>query len=411
MSKPTITLISFLILIFYSQNLVAQEPCNCQEDLKILHKKIKKTPSYKQNKKAYLDLYSKTINKAENANSRYECYVLFNKLLLGINDNHCNVYGIEKGASAEIRKDSNQVADFKKSPIYFQFPRLNIDLDSLMKISAAKANSDVEGIYYLKDYLKIAVYKSDEDFIAVILESQKGIWEAGEVLYTMVPYGNNYLRNIGGDLGSKKLIAYPERIQNGLFLTMGFRKELSDVNNSRAPYPDSNYVRKEISNETTYLKIGSFNSWYPTLSDAEKFYKTLEGSLNKKNLIIDLRDNGGGGNRNSDILLDLIEEYMKENKVFVITNNRTGSNAEQFTFKISQNKNCRTFGHRTSGTLAYELKNSNHVLPCGNFLAVLTSKKHKKFLAIESRGIEPQVKLKMDSDWINQMLEIMSKND
>lgn len=263
----------------------------------------------------------------------------------------------------------------------------------------------IEGIYTKENYLTIAVYKSSEEYKAIVIASENKIWESGELLYTLIPYGNNYLMAIGGDIVSKRLISYTERIEDGFFLTMGFQKEIQKTNYSVELYPDSTYVRKELNPETTYIKIGSFNSWYPTLSDAEAFYKSLEGTLTKKNLIIDLRSNGGGGNRNSNVLLEIIDEYLINNKVYLITNNRTASNGEQFTSKLRSYENCETFGHGTNGTIAYEIVSSNYNLPCGNFLAVLTSKKHKEFLPFESKGVEPDFKLNMNSDWVNQVLE------
>lgn len=397
----------FFILCFINSGYAQEENCSCTSDLELLHKKVKKTPSYKKNKKAYKELYLKTSQEAQKLESGYSCFILMNKLLLALNDNHCHIYGTDKGAKAEIRKDAAKLEEFKKSTLFNSYPKPNLNLDSLTKVLSSKAVQEIEGLYYKKGFLNIAVYKSGTDYKAIVLKSENELWQPGEIVYHLVPYGNNYVLNIGGDISSKWLMSYPERIENGYFLTMGFQKDLSKINYSVSLYRDSTYVRREISAETTYLKVGSFNSWYPTLSDAESFYKSLEGTLNKKNLILDLRDNGGGGNRNSNILWDLLEEYLIENNIYVITNNRTASNAEQFAFKLKQFENCKTYGHRSNGTAAYELVNANYNLPCGNFIAVLTSKKHKEFLGIESVGLKPDVQLTMDSDWIAQLKTII----
>lgn len=398
------------VLCFINTGFAQNETCSCKTDLALLHKKVKKTPSYKKNKEAFKELHATTKIEAEKLESGFQCFILLNKLLVSINDNHSHIYGTDKGAKAEIRNDPAKFEEFKKSTLFNSYPKPNLNLDSLKKSLVSKPVTDVEGIYSKKGYLEIGVYKSGEDFKAIVLKTENQIWQKGEIIYHLVPYGNNYVLNIGGDIMSKWLMAYPERIENGLFLTMGFQKDIHLTNYSRSLYPDSTYVRKEISAETTYLKVGSFNSWYPTLSDAENFYKSLQGTLTKKNLILDLRDNGGGGNRNSDGLLEIIEEYIKENNVYLITNNRTASNAEQFAFKLKKFENCKSFGHRTNGTAAYELKNSNYNLPCGNFIAILTSKKHKEFLEIESVGIEPDTKLNMTSDWMTQILNAIENN-
>src|SRR5690606_29168244 len=171
--------------------------------------------------------------------------------------------------------------------------------------------------------------------------------------------------NDEGEIESKRMITYKKRIEMGFFLTMGFQKDITITNYSLSIYPDSTYVRQELSSEITYLKIGSFNSWYPTLSDAESFYKSLVGTLTKPHLIIDLRDNGGG-DRNSTLLLKIINEYLKESQVYLLTNHRTASNAEQFVFKLQDKENVSVVGARTNGTVVYELKGDNYVLPSNN---------------------------------------------
>lgn len=207
------------------------------------------------------------------------------------------------------------------------------------------------------------------------------------------------------------MISYGERIENGVFLTMQFQKNSSIANYSVSTYPESTYLRKEISSETTYLKVGSFNSWNPTLSEADKFHKSLEGTLTTKNLILDLRDNGGGGDRNSKGLYRILKKYIKRNNVYVLVNHRTASNAEQFAYKLSDFKNCTVLGNRTSGTAAYEMVNSNYNLPCKNYVVVLTSKKHTEYIKLESTGIEPDIKLDIEKDWMIQVQNYIQRNN
>ncbi|GJM34373.1 MAG: hypothetical protein DHS20C18_33740 [Saprospiraceae bacterium] len=396
-----------------TQGLAQSTECSCKTDLDFLNKKVKKTPSYKDNKVIYNNLYLQTLKEIDGLDSSYDCYVLLNKLMLALNDNHSKVYGVDKGATEDIRNDSIELSVFENSKIFHIYPRPNINLDSLRGDLKSKATNQIEGIYFRKKYMTIGVYKIEKEngYKAIVLDSETKIWEPGEIIYTLIPYGKDYLLSVGGNITSKRLIAYTERIEDGIFLTMGFQKDVSKTNFSASLYPDSTYVRKEISSETTYLKIGSFNAWYPTLSDAENFYQSLEGTLTKRNLIVDLRDNGGGGDRNSDILLKILKDYIKESKVYVITNNRTASNAEQFAYKLSQFENCETFGNRTNGTAAYELVDDNYNLPCGGFLVVLSSKRHAEYMKIESAGLEPKVKFTMETDWVNQLQNyIQEKN-
>ena len=407
--KPSIT---FLFLIFSIALLQAQNnDCSCKKELESLNKQVKKIPSYKLNKTAYNAHLLKTEEEIKNLNSGYECFVQLNKLMLSLTDNHSRIYGLNEGASKEIKDDSIKFEKFKNSKLFNIYPRPAINLDSLIIALKKQPLESIEGIYSIDDYMKLGVYKvpNDNTYMAIILESENKLWERGEVLHTLIPYGNNYLLAVGGSFGSKRMIAHTERIENGVFLTTRFQKDPLQPNFSLSLYPESNYLRKEISEEITYIKIGTFSSWYPKLSEAEEFYKSLEGTLVKKNLIVDLRDNGGGGNRNSDILLNILKDYLKNNNVYLLINNRSVSNAEQFAYKLSAIDNCKTFGNRTNGTAAYEIVNDSYNLPCREFMVVLTSKKHSKFLKLESVGLEPDVKFKLETDWVLQLQNYIEK--
>ena len=399
--------LSSLITNAYSQN----EDCNCMTDLTFLDSKIRKTPAYKINKKAYNTSYSKFLKEVVSINSIFDCHSLLNELLISLNDNHSKVYSIELGATDEVNASPEKFNEFKKSKLFNAYPKPNIDLDSLKTVLKNKTIMDIEGVYKRENYMTIGVFRNEieNNYKAIILDSESDVWQVGEIMYTLIPFGNDYLLNIGGSINSKRLMAYTERVENGFFYFMGFQKDITQTNYSSIMPSESTYYREELSDEITYLKIGSFSSWNPTLSDAEKFYKTLEGYLNKSNLIVDLRNNGGGGDRNSDILYKLLKEYSKKNKIYVLINHRTVSNAEQFAQKLGKLDNCLIFGSRTNGTLAYEIKDSNYTLPCNNYIAVLTSKKHSDYLEFESRGIEPDVTFSLNSDWIIQLNNYIKK--
>lgn len=389
------------------------ETCECETDLNYLDSKIRKTTSYKRNLKSYNSTFLEISPKAKLVATNYDCFILLNTLTLSINDNHSRAYGVDKGAVEEVRKDSLKFLEFKKSHLYTTYPKPNIDLDSLKNVLVSKNPSEIEGIYKKEGYMTIGVYKLTNENIyqAIVIDSEKDVWLKGEVVYTMVPFGNNYLLNIGGNLSTKRLITYTERIENGFFLKMDFRKDLTKTNYAIELPSAETYFREEITSDITYVKIGSFSGFNPTLSQAEAFYKTLEGSLTKQNLILDLRNNGGGGPRNSDLLFKTLKKYLKNNSIYVIINHNTASNAEQFTYKLSQFTNCQVFGQRTNGTLTYELEGHNYELPSGNFTIALTSKTHLDYIHLESIGIEPQVQLNLESDWINQMVNlIVDKN-
>lgn len=219
----------FLLLTsILTQNAFSQsDKCDCKSDLVFLDAKIKKTPAYKNNKESYNAELSRLSNNAEKITTIYDCYVLLNTLMLSLNDNHSRIYGIDNGAIKEVRSNSLKYSKFKNSDIYKAYPILNLNLDSLNTILSSKEIADIEGVYSIKDFLTIGFYKdkTQNQFKSIVLNSETDVWRKGELLYTSIPFGINYYLNIGGGLSTKQLVAYTERIDNGIFHYLGFTKK------------------------------------------------------------------------------------------------------------------------------------------------------------------------------------------
>lgn len=382
------------LIIFHCISIpkISAQSCNCAKDFNALDKLLRKTPAFKDNKTAYLKKFQKLNLELKTVNSDYECLVLLNTLTLAVNDNHINVFGMPESSNQSITNET-------------------INLDSLTTELASRPFKSIEGIYKLPNYVTLGVYKKQERYVGIIIESELDNWQPREILYMFIPYGEDLLKAIFGQKKSKRMVAVSERIKNGMFLKIGLRKTAKIKPHHLAPKRDSLFFREELNSTTTYIKVGSFDSFYPVLSDAEAFYASLKNSLSKDNLIVDLRDNTGGGERNSNILLEILKTYTTKHNMFVLTNHNTASNAEQFTVKLKQLPNTKILGDKTQGTLAYELKkNISNPLPCGKFLAIMTSKRHKEFLPFESVGVAPDVYLSYDSDWIEQVSSIISND-
>lgn len=414
MTKLGKIFILLILTLFYKEKGFSQNnKCDCMKDLEYLDSKVRKNPAYKNNTNSYKQKFEKLTIDADKAKTIHECYLILNSLLLSLNDNHSRVYGLDNGATVEIKNDPLKLSQFKESTIYNAYPFVEKDLDSLKIILKQKKLTDIEGIYSLKENLTIGVFKDDtyNKFNAVVFNTNNDVWQKGEIIYTLLPFGDNKLLNIGGSFNSKKLISYTERIDNGFFHYMGFKKDTAIINYATKLKKDDTYYSEELTSNITYIRVGSFTGRYPLLKDAENFYKTLEATLNKSNLILDLRNNSGGGDRNSNILFKILKTYAKKNNIYVLINHRSASNAEQFAYKLKEIGNCKIFGQQSNGTVSYETPDKTYELPSGHFVATISSKTHSKYLEIESKGVAPDVELDLNFEWVEQTIKLIEEKN
>ncbi len=385
-----------LLIICFS--LSSQNDCDCSRNVEILNKTVQNLPVTRNT--SDLSAYNIALSAADNHSytgnyPEYDCFQQMSNLLVTLNDRHNMMY-------SEVGYDVKQSDTF-----YHEFPKFDGDLDSLkVKLDEMPLN-EVQGIYS-RDGFSIGVYASEENLIVVNLSGGKKVWQQGEIIGRFLKYGNGrYLAAIG-QFHDKKLVNFPLEIKNGYISKLQLSKSNASQNRSRVE--DSETYQYLKSGDITYLRIGSFSGYNPVLKNAETFYKSLEEKPVTKDLILDLRDNGGGGDRNSDILYKYLRKNYKNSNFYVLVNGTTVSNAEQFALRLKKFKNVTLLGSKTSGTIAYEL-GKTYDFPCYNFKGFFTFKGDKKYLEYESVGVQPDINLDNSEDWIQQTKKYIAKSN
>jgi C-terminal processing protease CtpA/Prc len=94
-----------------------------------------------------------------------------------------------------------------------------------------------------------------------------------------------------------------------------------------------------------------------------------------------------------------------------LLNNETLSQAEILTLQLKKLKNVTTIGQTTKGMLTYGSNyGKRERLPSGRFEIYPTDMKgNAKLLQYEDYGINPDIFLRDDRDWIEQTVEIIRK--
>ena len=172
----------------------------------------------------------------------------------------------------------------------------------------------LEGIYYTADSVyKIGVLKSKKglrSYVGVILESRAPTWKPGQVKFELFDAGVNqlkgiwYLRNhsayistIQGDL--EKGLASEGWFKNGV------RAQQEPVKPLFEEEQHLNTFFKKLNDSTGYMRIRTFD-----LFEAKRIDSVVRANLasiqTMPTLIIDLRSNGGGGDRSMSFLQPII---------------------------------------------------------------------------------------------------------
>ena len=385
MKKLILTALVFLI----SVNLKAQESQNVA-DLDFLYQSIQKLPSYKdqlKNDNGYRQLYDR-LRKELNTSDEFEVYQKLLQLIYPLKDNHLGLW----------RKPD--------SSYKFSYLKPELDLTQLETKYADYPKDSLEGFYYnLNGSAKSIIYKSSENTYhlqnlttkkveAILTKTGNESFDAIKFL----PSPGSYLLYRNVKLSNRALI--------GLNYQKGSKQNFANLNTGALPYE-----YRKLEDQIGYLRLSNFRSSNENIKVATDFFDKVRPGINSQNLIVDLRNNGGGGYKTSSQFIEFLKKY--KGKIYILQNAYTMSNAEQFIINLQGAKNVVTLGETTKGTITYGSNQGNPLsLPSGRFVFYPTDMSGRaKDLAFESVGVKPQVLLDAFSgDWITQTINYIKTN-
>ncbi|TVZ51626.1 S41 family peptidase [Dokdonia sp. Hel_I_53] len=407
--------IAFICLLssFAKANNPYQKKCNCKEDLIYIDSQIRKMVSFKKQIKGdLLYLYDSKLDslklKITPETTVVACYNILNELLATIKDKHAAITHKEPKYLKNnlIRQDS--ITHFINSKIFKSHPTTSYNILELLKILENKSFTDFEGIYKLSESIEIGITAVQNGFEGVVTNSTDPLWAVGQIKYYFTKVGKNMydVTTIGIPGGTLVRIPamyyYDGRIWN---LTKEGTSPHTHIKKEK-----ENWEFRQLTEDTQYVYFGSFSNRKDNVLNFEKFYDETKDKFTAENIIVDLRDNGGGNSKYSDPFYKI----FKKNKmnVYIITNFLTISNAEQFTLKLKKLKNSKHLGQRTYGAIAYG-SNYGRTLetPSKCFSIYPTDMNFHKYIDYEYVGIQPEITLNFEEDWIEQTLKIINKKN
>lgn len=407
----------FFILQFTLQNAISQNDCFCKADLEYYYSEIQKTVSYKDQikgkRKEDFDVkYSDLKNKISCKETEFDCFALLNQLSYLIDDEHFRLRSVPKLLSSENFSEETTINAYLTSDEFLNFPKTSIALDSLERRLSNAPFHQLEGIYY-KDGFKVGVFqpKGQTYYDGIVLKAPFPIWEKGQLVFRLHPSskGNYYYHH--AHFKDKRWLAISnEKFVDGRLIQLNWKKDTLQKDYFNLDDTSKSFEYKKIKEGISYIRLGSFGMQDSNRNEAAFFLNDLKNLKMEKNLILDLRNNSGGGDKVSKPFQKFIEKEFKEGKIYILVNIKTASNAEITTQRMRFSKNVKVLGHSSSGILSYGSNYGNRVvLPSGNYYYKVTDMNFSEFLAYEGVGIPVDIELNLNEDWIDQTVKLFHK--
>lgn len=394
--------LSIFIILLSSLHSIAQHESSYKRDLEVLKNEIQRSSSYKaqivgKKRDQFDSLYQRLSNEAPTGRLNY--FRNLATLLFPIRDYHQAFYELPIKQSEKLR--------------------LHIDVDSLERELILKPSESVEGVYYYDTLFEFGVHRAtSKKFVGVILKSKTAVWSPGEIVLELFHINDDKYKAIYVHPVNKNLLFEGNEKYRKQCLVNSFfygsstsKKYCKDPSLTYASLPQDNnrFEFRMINEEVSYLLFKSFQRNAATVTQSDRLLVQVKSGLKSKNLILDLRDNEGGSEQVAKKLYSALKVY--KGRIYVLVNNGTLSQAEIMVLKLRKWENVTLIGETTKGMLAY---GSNYdkttTLPSGSFKFYSTDMQNSKsLLSFEGEGIKPEIFLKDNKNWIEQILELVAR--
>lgn len=337
-----------LFLIFSSSGSLFGQECDCHKNITLLQQTIEDNQaSYQhqvieQNRLNEYLLFRKTINsEAKTITTKKGCIGLISLYLSFFRDEHSFIsYESNYAPKPNSILKPNRKKDYKSLPF--------------------------EGLWYFHDgSFSIDIFQSNNAsraFVGVIKDVDLKTWSKGQVKMEIIHHGNGKLTCI---YWAMNLIpkAYTIDFTDSTMIigrNLLFYRRLQTEQKKTINTSDFHF--RQLSERTNYLKLPSFDLSFKNKIDSLIATNRIE-ILSKKNLIIDVRNNGGGG---FDAFQSILPYVMDTNlveppfygSVWVSKGNYDFYNRTKYEYTESKQDSIDELSYVT-----YLEKNLNHFTP------------------------------------------------
>lgn len=314
-----IRLLSICMLLMYA--MANAQECNCQQEFSFVRQHMEKNhPGFNSDiKDPQQPAYKAFIQSLEqkmlqDASGKY-CIAFLKQYMLYLKDHHIGI----SAAFRPVREDSiPAVESFLQSKYFLSTERIDKDSASLIAYLQQPADSSIEGIYKTADgTYTVALVKNKtnlRDYAGIILDSKTKLWQKGQVKMEVKQLTDSSFE-IYTLLRNHSLEYNQFRATKHNFEMPGWTRVNATVASAALlPISRELFTFKLLDSNTAYIAIRSFGGQFSERLDSA--YKAVMPELTKRrNLIIDIRNNGGGSDMNYKALMPLLATGPVEHDV------------------------------------------------------------------------------------------------
>ncbi len=281
---------------FLAMTIQIQAQCDCNQEFTKIKNHIEQNYSGFKDKVSvsnvskYKEFTAQKEQVASQAENKSQCYFIINQWMSYFNDHH--LY-------SSLNAESIEKIEPKRLQTNFPIEKLAVSEALIKKLENIKG---IEGIYTKKgEGFSIAVLKNKNpfrDYVAVVIKSSDSKFENGSVLAELKEKSAKEYFLL---YNSAHMLAFATIKPKDGELISGFVKNGKDIVDNI----NYNFEAKRLNENTIYFNIPSF-SWESKATIDSLFSSNKDNLSKSSNLILDLRNNGGG----SDDVYSIISPYL-----------------------------------------------------------------------------------------------------
>lgn len=286
------------LMLFLVPGTLSAQDCTCEQSFRSVRAYFEENhPGYNAmdaQERARVDATADSLaQEVIRQRPQTECILYLQHYVCLLRDNHSYIDAVLPAQQDMNEDDPEALAAFRKSAAFRSTERMQLDTAQVLPRLRALPLDSMEGLWsdrqgsYTLAFIRRGA--PHHDLAGIVVSSKSRCWEPGQVKLTLKPLGDDHyacrmLTRI------HEAVCSIVTVRSGRMSTFGLRKLDAGMDAIHAERP---YRFQRMDKGTVMLRIASFSG--ALMAQLDSFYRAHDAEIrSSKDLIIDVRGNGGG---------------------------------------------------------------------------------------------------------------------